>query len=191
MAIIKYYFKKPKGEIVKDIFRLLAISGAVVIAATSPYFTINLINALGKGKKPYNKRSASNAFYRLRKQGCLNIEHRNHQIYISLTKEGKQRAGIFQINNLQIKKPKRWDGNWRVVIFDISELTRIKRDGFRGFLKTLGFYPLQRSVWIQPYDCRDEIHLLRDFFGLSKKEVTLLVVESIEDNVSLRQRFGV
>ncbi len=130
-------------------------------------------------------------FYRLRKQGCLKIEHRNHQIYISLTSEGKRRAGIFQINNLQIQKQKRWDGKWRVVIFDISELTRIKRDGFRGFLKTLGFYPLQQSVWIQPYDCKDEIDLLRDFFGLSKKEVILLVVEAIEDGTSLRQRFGV
>lgn len=62
MSKYKYYFKKPRGEIVKDIFRLLAISGAVAIAATSPYFTVNLINALGKDKKPYNKRSASNAF---------------------------------------------------------------------------------------------------------------------------------
>jgi len=191
MSKYKYYFKKPRGEIVKDIFSLLAISGAVVVAATSPYFTVNLINALGKDKKPYAKRSASNAFYRLRKQGCLKIEHRNHQMYISLTEEGRRRAGIFQINNLRIQKQKRWDGKWRVVVFDISELTRIKRDGFRGFLKTLGFYPLQQSVWVQPYDCKDEVDLLRDFFGLSKKEVNLLVVETLEDDVSLRQRFGV
>ena len=191
MSKYKYYFRKPRGEIVKDIFRLLAIGGAVAIAATSPYFTINLINALGKDKKPYSRRSASNAFYRLRKEGCLKIERQNHQIHISLTAEGKRRAGIFQINDLKIQKQKKWDGKWRVVIFDISELTRIKRDGFRGFLKTLGFYPLQHSVWIQPYDCKDEVDLLRNFFGLSKKEVNLLVVEDIEDGVSLRQRFNI
>lgn len=190
MSILKYYLKKPRGEIVKDIFAWLLVGGAVVLAASSPYFLPNLMKALRK-RGQYKKRSVSNAFYRLKKEGYIDIQKRNHQIFISLTPEGKQKAGALQINDLHIAKPKKWDGKWRAVIFDIAELTRIKRDGFRGFLKTLGFYPLQQSVWVQPYNCKDEIDLLRDFFGLSKKEVNLLVVETIEDSAFLRQRFGV
>lgn len=43
MIKYKYYFKKPKSEIVKDILSWLAIAGAVYIAASSPYFTIRLL----------------------------------------------------------------------------------------------------------------------------------------------------
>lgn len=186
----KYYFKKPRGEIVKDILSLLLIGGVVAVAATSPFFGIGLLRALGKKRPSYHRRSVTNAFYRLKKRGLLDIQQRNHQIYISLTKEGKRQAGVFQINDLKVKKPKRWDGKWRVVIFDIAELSRIKRDGFRGFLKNLGFRPLQQSVWAQPYECRDEIKLLTGFFGLNTKEVQLLTVEKIGDDRHLRAEFN-
>lgn len=190
MSKYKYYFKKPKGEIVKDILYGLMVGGMVVIAATSPYFAVNVVRAFQK-RKQYKKRSFMNAFYRLKKQGLLEISQKNHQIYISLTDEGRKKAGMLQVNHLKIKRAKTWDKKWRVVIFDISELTRIKRDGFRGFLKMLGFYPFQQSVWVQPYDCKDEVELLRDFFGLTKREVNLLVVEHLEDDIVLRKKFGV
>jgi hypothetical protein len=39
----KYYFRKPKSEIVKDVLEFLATIGVLCIAATSPYFVRNLI----------------------------------------------------------------------------------------------------------------------------------------------------
>jgi hypothetical protein len=39
----KYYFYKPKSEIVKDILNWLMLAGAVYIAASSPYFVRNLL----------------------------------------------------------------------------------------------------------------------------------------------------
>jgi len=38
----KYYFKKPKSMIVKDILAWLATAGVTYIAASSPYFALNL-----------------------------------------------------------------------------------------------------------------------------------------------------
>jgi len=178
MTKYKYYFRKPKSEIVKDILYWLMISGAVAIAATSPYFLINALKAYKKLQK-YEKKKVYNSFYKLRKKGFIKIEKRNQQIYISLTEEGKKKAGWFQIDTLTIKKPKKWDGKWRIVIFDISQLKKLYREAFRGKLKELGLYPLQKSVWIHPFDCRDEIDLLRDFFGLEEKEVRLIVAQDI------------
>ena len=174
----------------KDILMWLAIGGMIAIAATSPYFVKNLFRVF-QNKRKYKKQSVSNAFYRLKKQGCINIKERNHQIFISLTPEGKRRAGIFQINDLQIKKPKRWDGKWRIIIFDIEEkgLGRTKRNALRGFLIRLGFYPLQQSVWVLPYYCHDELTLLRAFFGFTTNQVRLLLVETIEDDSLLRKNF--
>jgi hypothetical protein len=46
----KYYFRKPRSEIAKDIFSLLLVTGAVTIAATSPYFVQNLLKGYRSGK---------------------------------------------------------------------------------------------------------------------------------------------
>src|SRR3989344_7076609 len=137
MSKYKYYFKKPRSEIVKDVFKCLAITGAVSIAATSPYFVSNILKGFKNAKK-YKKRRVCDTFYRLRKEGCINIEKINHQIYISLTEEGKKKAGRLQVDSLKINTPKKWDGKWRVVIFDISQSKLSKREAFRGKIKELG-----------------------------------------------------
>jgi DNA-binding transcriptional regulator PaaX len=184
----KYYFRKPKSEIVKDILRYLLVAGMVYVAAGSPYFTIRLLRGIKKWKK-YPGKKLSSAFCRLKKQGCLKIEMKNRQIYISLTEKGRKKAGWLQIDALKIRKPKKWDGKWRIVIFDISQLKKFQREAFRGKLKELGFYPLQKSVWVIPYDCRDEIELLKDFFGLAEKEVRVILAEDIGKDDQLKKFF--
>lgn len=189
MSKYKYYFRKPKSEIVKDILLWLAVSGAICIAATSPYFIRNLTRAFKQSKK-YNKKKVYDTFYMLQKEGCLRIEKQNHQIYISLTEQGKKKAGWLQIDSLKTKKPRRWDKKWRLVIFDIAQLKKNYREALRSKLKELAFYPLQKSVWIYPFDCKDEIDLLRDFFGLSEKEVRLIVGENIGKDGELKEIFS-
>lgn len=189
MSKYKYYFKQPSSEIVKDILRWLVISGAIYIAATSPYFILNLIKAFKRSKKYTNKR-VYDTFYRLKKEGCIQIKKTNKQIYISLTKKGKKKAGWLQIDSLKIKKPKKWDGKWRIVIFDIVELKKFYREAFRGKLKELGFCPIQKSVWIHPFDCRDEISLLRDFFGLTEDDLRLLIVENMGRDKEFKNLFN-
>ncbi|MBZ1345039.1 MAG: hypothetical protein KY055_00090 [Candidatus Nealsonbacteria bacterium] len=193
MTKYKYYLRKPKSEIIKDVLLTLATTGMICVAATSPYFGINIIREIKRWKKykKYKKRKITDAFKRLQKQGCLDIEIVKNQIYIHLTKEGKKLAGWMQIDALRIKRPKRWDGKWRLVIFDISQVKKFYREVFRGKLKELGFYPLQKSVWLYPFDCRDEIELLRSFFGLSKREMRLIVCEDIGGDKGLREYFKI
>ncbi|MBI2041895.1 MAG: hypothetical protein HYT20_02675 [Candidatus Nealsonbacteria bacterium] len=189
MSKYKYYFRKPKSEIVKDIFNVVLISGAVALAATSPYFLTNILRS-HKYLKKYPKQRVANTFSRLRRDGLIEIQRRGSQICINLTQEGKKKAGIYQINSLSIKEPKRWDGKWRLVIFDISELKKTMREAFRGKLKELGFIVMQKSVWIHPFSCQDEIALLRDFFGLDKNDIQMIVAEKIEKEAELKKIFN-
>ena len=187
----KYYFKKPKSEIAKDIILGLALAGSVLAVSTlSPYSTASALLRLLKNKR-YSKKNCYNVFYRLKKQGYLATEIHNHQIYISLTAEGKKKAGRFQIDSLSIKKPKKWDKKWRIVIFDIQDKHRVKREALRGFLKRLTFYQLQKSVWIYPFDCEDEIRLLQEFFGFTNQELQLIVAETVDNAEKLRRHFKV
>ena len=184
----KYYFKKPKSEITKDILYWLLIAGAVYIAAGSPSFTRSLIKSYKRWRK-YPKRKVYDAFYNLRRQGLIEFEKKGKQIYINLTSEGRKKAGYLQINELEIKRPKRWDRKWRIVIFDISELKKMHREAFRGKLKELGFSLLQKSVWVHPFDCATEIELLQDFFGLKEESLRLIIAESLGNDIKLREYF--
>ena len=188
----KYYFKKPRSEITKDIFRTMMITGVIAIVSTSPYFAKNLLSAYKKHKqwKKYPKKKIKDTFYNLKKQGLISMEVKNKQIYISLTDKGKKKASWMQINDLKIKKQKKWDKKWRLVIFDISELKKDYREAFRGKLKELEFYPLQKSIWICPFDCETEIELLKDFFGLKDEELRTIIAEKIGDDSKLKKFFN-
>lgn len=179
-----------RGEIINDILSWLVVGGMVAVAATSPYFLYNVLRSFQK-RKQYNKQSVANAFYRLRKEGAILFQKHNNQLYISLTREGKKKAGKFQVDSLNIQRPKKWDGKWRIIIFDISERHKIKREVLRGFLRRLQFYMLQESVWIHAFSCKHEIGLLKDFFGFTSQEVQLIVAEEVENSDFLRTKFKI
>ena len=173
----------------KEILKYLFLVGAIYIAASSPYFIFYLMKNISELKNS-KKRKITNAFSYLRRRGFIEIRKEKHDIRIALTEEGEKRAGKYQIDDLEIKNPKKWDRKWRVVIFDIPHEERIKRNAFRRKLKELGFYSLQKSVWVHPYQCKEEIGLLREFFGSGKKQIQILVAEKIENDSYLREFFG-
>ncbi len=181
MNKFRNYFSSPRSEIAKVILLILIAAGMLTIAATSPYFIINIIKGITRLKKYQNKK-VYNTFYNLKKQGLINFYEKNNQIYISLTKKGKQKAGWMQVDDLKIRKPKKWDSKWRILLFDIAEMKRVYREALRGKLKELGFQLFQKSAWIIPYDCKNEIKLLKSFFGLSNKEIKFIVSENIGDD---------
>jgi DNA-binding transcriptional regulator PaaX len=76
------------------------------------------------------------------------------------------RALRYQFNNLIIKRPQRWDKKWRIVLFDIPEEKRKIRDALRKKLKNLGFLEFQKSVFIFPYPCSNEINFVVNFFDI-------------------------
>jgi hypothetical protein len=180
-------------SVTKKILKGLLIAGVIYIAASSPYFAFylsrNFWRSLGKTKPPQRDNRFRNAFYYLKRRGLLDIKKRDHQIYIGLTAEGRKKAGKYLIDDLEIKKPKAWDKKWRIVIFDIPNIIRIKRDVLRGKLKELGFFRLQQSVWVCPYPCKKEIDFLREFFGLNSKEL-ILIEGSIKSDKILRKFFN-
>ena len=190
VAKYKYYFSKPKSEIAEDILRWLLVAGAISIAATSPYFIQNILRANQKLKK-YQKRKIQDTFSSFRRRGLLEINNNNKQVYISLTKEGKKKAGMLQINDLSVTRPKKWDGIWRALLFDIAHNKRSYREALRGKLKELNFFLFQKSVWVHAFDCKAEMEILRDFFGFNSREMCLMVVDSIEHDEKLREFFRV
>ena len=103
----------------------------------------------------------------------------------ALTDEG---LAIVKTINLKLKmaKRKKWDGKWRVIIFDIPEKLRGKRDLLRKELNNFGFMQLQRSVWAYPYKLPQEFVDLWKDAGIFQYCVILEVV-GVENGPRLRE----
>lgn len=107
------------------------------------------------GPSNYKKKYLSNLVSRLLKTEMIEKVIENGQPYIRMSNNGKLvLKRDFPLFNMQ-KKP--WDGQWRIVIFDISEADRYSRDALRDKLKSLGFGQFQRSVYISPYDFEEDL----------------------------------
>lgn len=78
---------------------------------------------------------------------------------------GNQKAR-FNFDKLAIKKPAVWDGRWHIVFYDIPERKRRARDALRDKLKEMGFLEWQKSVFVHPYPCRDEVEFIIEFFDI-------------------------
>ena len=90
----------------------------------------------------------------------------NGEINIVLSEAGRKRVLKFDFDRLTLPKPNLWKGKWQVVIYDIPEKLKKGRESFRYKLKELGFYEWQKSVFVYPFECRDQIDFVVEFFDL-------------------------
>lgn len=79
----------------------------------------------------------------LREKGYVKTAKNEGKIILKLTQKGKQHFIIEKL--LENEK---WDGKWRIVVFDIPEKHRRLRNSLRSKLRQWQFTPWQKSVWI-------------------------------------------
>lgn len=164
----------------------VAFAGVIAVAALAP----GLANAFGKSKYLRQRLyQARNRVSVMIKSGYLLIEERDGKKYLRLTEKGENFAALMHEGKLAPKKPKRWDGKWRMLIFDIPERRRGIREQIRTALITLGFIRLQDSVWVFPYDCEDYILVLKAECKIGK-DVLYVIADHIENDRHLRRHFS-
>ncbi|MCP6719966.1 MAG: hypothetical protein KJI72_01390 [Patescibacteria group bacterium] len=86
------------------------------------------------------------------------------------------------------QNPKRWDGKWRLISFDVPGGYSIKRDQLRALLKEFNFYPLQKSVWVCPSYVADEFWKLVTGYDLDKY-CKVMLVDIVEGDKELKNHF--
>ncbi len=108
---------------------------------------------------------------------------------IVLTEKGKRRAVTFNFGSMKIKQPERWDGRWHIVIFDIPEKYKIARISLRDKLLGLSFFQYQKSVYIYPYPCQNEVDFVVEFFEV-RRYVRYGILTEITNEAELLLRFN-
>ncbi|MFH1551594.1 MAG: hypothetical protein ABIC36_01785 [bacterium] len=176
----------------KIILATIGFAGIIFIMATAP----NIFQIFGKSKKGkrYTEKQYKNAFYSLKRRGFVKIvKEKDDQLKIELTNNGKKRIKKFSLETICIPKPTKWDKKWRIIIFDIpSRFNKYRfnkaREALRSKLKEFDFFQLQKSVWVYPYPCEDEILFIANIFEI-EPYIEILTVEKLLYENKLRNYF--
>jgi len=144
----------------------------------------------GKTKK-YSKKQISNSLAYLKRKKLIKIiKSEKGKTVVKLSNQGKKRILKLSLSRIKIKKPNKWDGKWRIVIFDIPVKFNVAREALREKIKKFGFRQLQKSVWIFPYKCEDEILFVSEMFRV-EEYVEIIIAERILHESELRKTFKV
>jgi len=172
--------------VAKTIVLALGIVGVVSLVAVAPGLG-KIIPLLQK----VDTRRINQEIKRLYKRGLVEIIKRKNGVEeIRLTKKGKAKLVQYNIDQLKVEKPQKWDGKWRVVIFDIPVTKNQSRELLRRKMKQLGFYKLQNSVFVHPYPCLEIVEFIREYFGV-KAEVEYIEADNLESQNKLINHFFV
>jgi DNA-binding transcriptional regulator PaaX len=181
----------PKAKITQVALCILAIASvpALVLVAASLGNAVQIFGQFKTAKK-FKKRQVEDSLRYLRRNGFIEyLCEKNGREIVRITRKGQTKLRAFSIDLMKIKKPKKWDGKWRLAMFDIPIRFTKGREALRFHLKDLGFFQFQKSAWIYPYPCEDEIIFISDFYGV-KRYVDVLTIESLINEYKILRHFN-
>ncbi len=126
--------------------------------------------------------------YRLSRAGFIKKYFDGKEFQIELLEKGKKKLKNYLTQDLILPIPKKWDKKWRLVIYDIANDKKVRRDILRAKLGNLGFLELQESVYVYPFECLREINLIKNMYFLGPY-VQYVVAERIETEIDLIKKF--
>lgn len=169
---------------------LLLLGAGLALGLThQPDQYFRIIKSASREWQKINRQSLYKAIRKLYQSKLIDYkENDDGTITLILTGDGGNRVLRYNLDKIEIKKPARWDRLWRIVIFDIPEKQKEGRNALAAKLKQLGFYPFQKSVFIFPYECRNEIDFIIEVFNL-RLYVRFIVAKETDIDLDLKHKF--
>lgn len=170
---------------------LLLLEGGLALGLSSrPDSQFRIIKGIAKEWQTINRRILYDAIYKLYQSKMIDYkENDDGAVALILSDNGKKKVLQYNLDKMEIKKPVKWDKVWRLVIFDIPESLKSGRNALAARLKNLGFYSLQKSVFIYPYECKNEVDFIVEIFNL-RPYVRFLIVKETDIDLDLKNHFN-
>lgn len=192
----KQAIKLKHGELRSVVLRSIFISAYVGASVANPLFPIGLgillktIQGIKDFKIPQKK--VERVLKNLEKKKIISLERSGGEVQVHVKNQYHHSIVKYSIQSLLDfrRKHKKWRGKWILVIFDVPEKERNKRDYLRRFLVDLGFYSYQKSVYIFPYECEHEITLIKKIVEAGKY-IKYIIATHIEGESAARRYFNI
>ncbi len=173
---------------------VMLAGGFLVLSAVAPLSGAIFVKEMIRGyfrKKDFERKTFLRDLKRLQTRKLLDFQELpDGSLRIVLSKAGKKKALAYKLDEIKLDKKRWWDGKWRLVIFDIPNAKKRLYKVLHLKLRELEFYAIQKSVFIVPYKCEDEIDFIATLLGV-REHVLILNVASFEGDEKLRYYFRV
>lgn len=180
--------RKRRRDIQTAVLATIAVTGFIAFAAVAGN-AIQLLDHLPHEKYNLRYRAKTAAGRLVAKKYVVWVERDDGKKYLRLTPEGRRALAFEQAKVTLKNQKKKWDGRWRMVVFDIPERRRAVRFRLRKVMGEIGFVRLQDSVWVYPHDCEDFIAMLKAELKIGK-DVLYAIADTIEHDRDVRRHFS-
>ncbi len=182
---IKRYQRRRLNKLALNILKGLAIGGFIVVAFALPNMA-QIVKVLDL-KKRNEKLKIKRAIKSLQRLDLVQVTPGKSFIEqkIRISRAGKE---LLEYDGIKLPKPNKWDGKWRVIGFDVPEEFFKARRALSLKLRELGCYHYQNSVFVYPYDCKEEIRFIEKHFGFGGY-IKFMLVEELDDQEILENYF--
>jgi hypothetical protein len=178
------------GPIQKKI--LLTLMGGVALGLSkNPRQYYRTLRVIKKDWQKVNQQNFKRSITKLADEKFLEEKILpNGSIKLVLTQKGREQARRLSLlgGSIKFKKPKHWDGKWRIVLFDIPEKDRVFRNILREHLRNLKFMKLQHSVFVSPHPFEKQILELVEIYSASPY-VRVITAIKIDSEVTIKRHF--
>jgi len=154
--------KEKSKELTKTILKL-CLGGGLIFLAGGCAYPRNYKQFVKKftDLEQYSYSRINECLKRLKMQDYIKYDENDLTKPIFLTKKGFQRHSVLSLTDkIKSLTMKKWDHIWRLVTYDVSEDFKILRDKFRCQLKQMGFYQLQKNIFVIPFPIEKELESL-------------------------------
>lgn len=201
---------RKESKVVKEILESATVKEILVLLGVGTFLAASIaLPALPMAAKPlvdaykkhqqqkefkewnrFNQTRLRQTLKRLQQQKIVEIIDENGEACIKLTDRGRTKFLRYKLEELTINRQPKWDGKWRLIIYDIKKEKRLLSEIFRNFLKKMECLKLQKSVYLTPFPCEEQIEFIRQYYGLGK-EVTYIIAQKLENEQVYKDYFGI
>ena len=167
---------------------MCVVTGVIAVAAIAP----NLLHVVGKmsrygyenvdRKKRFENRTKDlvKSIYYLKRYKYVQLAQEGDEFIMKVTKKGEDKIRRMNFKTLQVPRTARFFKHWWFVLADVpSKPYRHQADLFREKLKQMDFYPLQRTVWVFPFNPIDQVEFISVYYGI-EQFVTVLEAAKVD-----------
>jgi DNA-binding transcriptional regulator PaaX len=158
--------KRAKRDRTIRILKMVAL-GVLIIgigAAPSPSAISRMLHELTLRDTAENRRYAKRKVKQLKQHGFL----QKRGVRYAVSDKGSRLLSGEDIWNLQIPRPRAWDGRWHLIMFDIPQVESTARKALNSALLRMGLVQYQQSVLIYPYPIKETLLKVCRFYRVTR-----------------------
>lgn len=151
-------------DALNDALKIIGSAGFSGLSLVAPSASRGLALLLGKSLS--QQANISRLLYDLMRRGLVDVTVQSDRVRYTITPTGAYRLQELALDQISITYPKKWDKKWRLVAFDVPIKQSRQRQEFVAKLQSLNFFMLQRSLWVHPFPCFNEVEEIAGHYNV-------------------------